>query len=127
MSKSSVIKRAWIATVLSYAVVRTVLIWKIFQKYGVNQYLYLAIDLISAYFYAIYSTKLVVEASKTHYKKLIKYLALTLIFNFIPDLYVLTTASEVPKFIIRSFIEIILIFAGITLFTLYKEIEKRRK
>jgi hypothetical protein len=127
MAKTTVLKRAWIVAVLAYSVARTLVIWKIFQKYGVNQYLYLIIDIFCAYWYAIFSTKLVIETSKTHYKKLFKYLSLTLIFNFIPDLYVLATAKEVPSFIFKSYIQIIAILAIIGLFTLFREIQNRRK
>jgi hypothetical protein len=127
MVKTTVLKRAWIFAVLVYSVARTLVIWKIFQEYGVNQYLYLIIDVFCAYWYAIFSTKLVIETSKTHYKKLLKYLSLTLFFNFVPDLYVLATAKEVPSFIFKSYIQIILILAIIGLFSLFREVQKRRK
>lgn len=126
MSKSSYLKGAWITTVLLYSLIRTLFIWKIFEKYGVNQYIYLIIDLISSLFYAYFSTKLIVETSRTHYKQLFKYLLLTLIFNFIPDIYVLITANKVPTIIIHSFIEIIFILAAVAGFALYKEARKRR-
>jgi uncharacterized membrane protein len=127
MAKTTVLKRAWITAVLAYSVVRTLVIWKIFQKYGVNQYLYLIIDIFCAYWYAIFSTKLVIETSKTHYKNLLKYLLLTLVFNFIPDLYVLATAKEVPSFIFKSYIQIIVLLAIIGLFSLFREVQNRRK
>ena len=127
MAKTTVLKRAWIVAVLAYSVARTLVVWKIFQKYGVNQYLYLIIDIFCAYWYAIFSTRLVIETSKTHYKRLFKYLSLTLIFNFIPDLYVLATAKEVPGFIFKSYIQIIVLLAVVGLFSLYREIQNRRK
>ena len=127
MAKTTVLKRAWITAVLAYSVARTLIIWKIFQKYGVNQYLYLIIDIFCAYWYAIFSTKLVIETSKTHYKNLLKYLSLALIFNFIPDLYVLATAKEVPSFIFKSYIQIIVLLATVGLFSLFREIQNRRK
>ena len=122
-----IIKRAWIASVLAYTVIRTLLIWKIFSKYGVNQYIYLSVDLIASYFYAVYSTKLVIETNKTHYRKLVKYLFLTLFFNFIPDAYVLLYAKEVPKIIIHSFIKVILILALVAALGIYREMRNRRK
>lgn len=127
MAKSTVLKRAWIIAVLAYSVARTLVIWKVFQKYGVNQYLYLIIDIFCAYWYAIFSTKLLIETNKTHYKKLLKYLSLTLLFNFIPDLYVLATAKEVPSFVFKSYIQIIVILAIIGVFSLVREIQNRHK
>lgn len=125
MTESRLLKQAWIAAVMAYSLIRTVLIWKIFAKYGVNQYLYLTIDLICSYFYAIYSTKLVIETSRTHYRKLLKYLSLTLIFNFLPDFYVLLNAKEVPNFIIQSFIKVIIILGLVAALGIYREIRKR--
>lgn len=125
MVESRVLKQAWIAAVMVYTLIRTILIWKIFAKYGVNQYIYLTVDLICSYFYAIYSTKLVIETNRTHYRKLIKYLSLTLIFNFVPDFYVLLTAKEVPNFIIQSFIKVIIVLGIVTALGIYREIKKK--
>ena len=127
MANAELIKRAWVASVLVYTVIRTLLIWKIFAKYGVNQYVYLAIDLLASYFYAVYSTKLVVEANQTHYRKLFKYLFLTLLFNFVPDAYVLFDAKEVPRIIIHSFIKVILILAVVAALGIYREFRKRAR
>jgi hypothetical protein len=126
MAKQVTLKRAWLASVLTYSLIRTFIIWKIFQKYGVNQYVYLVIDLICAYFFAKFSTKVVLEANQTHYKKLIKNLLFTLVFNFIPDMYVLLTAKEVPQFLYESFIQVILILAGVSAFTLYRSYKQRK-
>ena len=127
MANTELIKRAWVASVLAYTVIRTLLIWKIFAKYGVNQYVYLAIDLLASYFYAVYSTKLVLEANQTHYRKLFKYLFLTLLFNFIPDAYILLDAKEVPRIIIQSFIKVILILAVLAALGIYREIRNRAR
>jgi hypothetical protein len=126
MAKRVTLKRAWLVSVLAYSLIRTLIIWKIFQKYGVNQYVYLVIDLICAFFFAKYSTKVVLEANQTHYKNLLKNLFLTLTFNFIPDVYVLVTAKEVPKFLYESFIQVILILAGVSAFTLYRSYKQRK-
>lgn len=126
MAKRVTLKRAWLVSVLAYSLIRTLIIWKIFQKYGVNQYVYLAIDLICAFYFAKFSTKVVLEAKQTHYKNLFKNLFLTLIFNFIPDIYVLVAAKEVPKFLYESFIQVILILAGVSAFTLYRSYKQRK-
>lgn len=126
MAESHLLKQAWITAVMAYTLIRTILIWKIFAKYGVNQYIYLTIDLVCSYFYAIYSTKLVIETNQTHYRKLIQYLSLTLVFNFVPDFYVLLNAKEVPNFIIHSFIKVIIILGLVAALGIYREIRKRR-
>ena len=113
--------------VIAYAVIRALIIWKVFAKYGVNPYAYLIVDVISAYFYAIFSTNLIIQVHKTHYKQGAKYLLLTVLFNFIPDIFILVTATEVPKAIITSFIQIILILAVVAGFTLVREYRKRYK
>ena len=97
MAKRVTLKRAWLVSVLAYSLIRTLIIWKIFQKYGVNQYVYLVIDLICAFFFAKYSTKVVLEANQTHYKNLLKNLFLTLIFNFIPDVEIKRIWNEIDE------------------------------
>lgn len=126
MADTRLLNRAWIAVVMSYSVIRTIVIWRVFAKYGVNQYLYLTIDLICSYFYAINSARLVIEANRTHYRKLFRFLSLALIFNFIPDFYVLINAKEVPNFILHSFIKIIIILAFIAALGIYRETRKRK-
>ena len=125
MIDKRIIKRAWISIVLAYAAIRTLIIWKIFAKYGVNPYAYLAVDIVSAYFYAIYSTRLIEEIHETHYKKTLKYLFLTALFNFIPDIFILVTAKEVPKALITSFIQVIIFLALVAGFSLIREYRKR--
>jgi hypothetical protein len=126
MAKPMTLKRAWLVSVLAYSLIRTFIIWKVFQKYGVNQYIYLVIDITCAFFFAKFSTKVLLEANQTHYRKLLKNLFFTLIFNFIPDMYVLLTAKEVPKFLYESFVQVILILAIVSAFTLYRSYKQRK-
>ena len=118
MADKEILKRAWFISVLAYAVIRTALIWGLFSKYGVNPYLYLIVDVVAAYFYAVYSTKLITSKLDSNF---IKYLLLTVIFNFIPDIYVLATAREVPKFLLQGFIEVVLLLAVIGGVILFKK------
>jgi uncharacterized membrane protein len=126
MVESRLLKQAWIVAVMAYSLLRTFLIWKIFAKYGVNPYFYLTIDLVCSFFFAVYSTKLVIETNRTHYRRLMRYLVLTFIFNFLPDSYVLLNAKEVPKFIVHSFINIVIILGVVAALSIYREIKKRR-
>lgn len=121
------LKRAWMGVVLGYAVIRATLIWKVFAKYGVNPYIYLAVDFVSAYFYALYSTRLVEEFLRRSYRPTFKYLLLTIITNFLPDIYVLATAKSVPEFIFRTFIQIVLLLGLIAVIGIIREIKTRRK
>ena len=121
------LKRAWIGVVLAYSFIRALLIWKIFAKFGVNPFIYLIIDLVSAYFYAIYSANLVEAVIKRQHRLTLKFLLLSLITNFLPDLYVLVSANSVPSFIFRTFIDVILILAIFATIGIIREIIHRRK
>ena len=121
------LKRVWMGVVLGYAVIRAALIWKVFAKYGVNPYIYLAVDLVSAYFYARYSTRLVEEFIRKNYRPTVKYMLLSILTNFLPDIYVLLTAKSLPEFIFRTFIQIILLFGLIAAIGIIREIRNRRK
>ena len=115
------------SVVLGYAVIRALLIWKVFAKFGVNPYIYLIVDLISAYFYAIYSTNLVEKYLQRNYRLTTKYLLLTIITNFLPDIYILITARSVPEFIFRTFVQIILLLALIAALGIIRDIRNRKK
>lgn len=121
------LKRAWTGVVLGYAAIRATLIWKVFAKYEVNPYIYLAVDLISAYFYAGVSARLVEEFLRKNYQPTMKYMLLSILTNFLPDIYVLLTAKSLPEFIFRTFIQIILLFGLIATIGIIREIRNRRK
>lgn len=121
------LKRAWMGVVLGYAVIRALLIWKVFAKYGVNPYLYLIIDLVSAYFYAIYSTNLVEKYLQKEFRLTTKYLLLTIFTNFLPDIYILISAKSVPEFIFRTFVQIILLLGLIAALGIIRDIKNRKK
>ena len=64
---------------------------------------------------------------KRQHRLTLKFLLLSLITNFLPDLYVLVSANSVPSFIFRTFIDVILILALFATIGIIREIIHRRK
>jgi len=113
------IERWWIAIVLVWGILRSILVDKTFAKYGVNPWVYFAIVIAISVPYAICSAKLV----EKHWQNSARWGVLTVILHYIPDTYILTTAKSVPRSLFDSFIFAIVIF---TLFGI-REVVKRIK
>jgi DMSO/TMAO reductase YedYZ heme-binding membrane subunit len=117
------IERWWIAIVLVWGILRSILVDKTFAKYGVNPWVYFAIVIAISVPYAICSAKLVFALVEKHWQNSARWGVLTVILHYIPDTYILTTAKSVPRSLFDSFIFAIVIF---TLFGI-REVVKRIK
>jgi hypothetical protein len=105
------VERWWIAIVLCWDVLKSLLIDKAFAKYGVNPYVYFAIVISIAIPYAISTAKLLFSLIERYWRNSAIYGAIAVILHFIPDIYILETAKQVPRSLFDSFILLMTIFA----------------
>jgi hypothetical protein len=104
------IERWWIAIVMSWGLIRTVVVDKTFAKYGVNPYVYLAIVVSISVPYAISTAKLFFAIIERHLRNIAIFAPIALILHFAPDAYILSAAKSVPRTIFDGFILLIAIF-----------------
>ena len=104
------IERWWIAIVLVWGVIRAFLVDKTFAKYGVNPWVYLAIDMLIAVPYAISTSKFVFALIEKHFKNSMKWGASAILFHYIPDSYILATARSVPRTLFDGFLFAVAVF-----------------
>lgn len=117
------IERWWIAIVIAWGSLRSLLVDKTFAKYGVNPWIYFAIVVLIAVPYAICSAKLVFSLIEKHWPRSIKWGAITLLLHYIPDTYILATAKSVPRSLFDGLIFAIVIFTLLGI----REVVKRIK
>ena len=120
-------QRTWLFLVIAWAFIRTLFIRNFFSQYGVNAWAYFVVDLTSAIPYAIYSGKAVVNFLDKNRGELRKNGLLGLTFFYIPDVYVLVYAKEVPSSLLTAFLITIAIFSIFAIFGLRKDIHKGEK
>ena len=117
-------QRTWLALVLTWVVVRTLVIRDVFGGYGVNPWIYFLVDLASAIPYGILSGRAVVNYLDKNWVSFRKNGFFALIFFYIPDMYVLSSAKEVPNSLLLGFLLSIVIFSGFAVYGFRQKIKR---
>jgi hypothetical protein len=117
-------QRTWLALVVAWVVIRTLVIRDVFGGYGVNPLVYFLIDLCSAIPYAILSGRAVVNFLDKNWASFRRNSFFALFFFYMPDMYVLTTAEEVPTSLLMGFLLSIVIFSGFAVYGFRRNIKK---
>ena len=97
------VERLWILIVIIWGCIKALVINDVFAKYGVNTWIYLAIDLAIAIPYALSTARFVIFGLEKHWQKAWPYGVAAIIFHFIPDIYILAESRSVPKSIYLLF------------------------
>ena len=117
-------QRTWLALVLVWVVIRTLVIRDVFGGYGVNSWIYFLVDLASAIPYGILSGRAVVNFLDKNWVSFRKNGFFALFFFYMPDIYVLSTAEEVPNSLLIGFSLSIVIFSGFAVYGFRRNIKR---
>jgi hypothetical protein len=120
-------QRSWVALVIAWAIIRSIVIRDVFGNYGVNGWSYFAVDLCSGIPYAIYSGRAVINFLDRDWPFIRKNGLLALIFFYIPDLYVLIFAKQVPLSLLIGFVISIAVFTTFAIWGLRRDVVKGEK
>ncbi len=116
------VQRLWILLVIAWACIRAIVIRDVFSSYGVNPWTYFALDLFSGIPYAIYSARFVVNFLDKDWNKSKWNAAMTAIYFYIPDIYVLVASKNAPKSLLIGFLISVLFFSIFALVGIRKNI-----
>lgn len=111
LARRKVLARSWAGIVIGWAVIRTFVVWAAVGEYGLNPWIYLGIDLVSACIDAITTPRMVLAFIDDEYKAAAKWALISLVAFIIPDLYIFLGTRELPTRIIV----VVCIFISITL------------
>ena len=89
-------ERGWILVSMAYGGLRAALVWKFLRKYGVNPYVFGAIEFSSAAVYGKSSAQVVGAVIDGAWKRFRSWLPVALLAYFAPDGYVLLSAGRLP-------------------------------
>ena len=90
-------ERGWILISVAYGGLRAALVWKFLRKYGVNPYVFGAVEFISAAIYGKSSAQVVGAVIDGTWVRLRSWLPVALLAYFAPDSYVLLSAGTLPS------------------------------
>ncbi len=111
LAKRKVIARSWAGIVIGWAIIRTLIVWAAVGDYGLNPWIYLAIDLASACVDAVTTPRMVLSFIDDQYKSAAKWAIISLVAFIVPDLYIFLGTRELP----RRIIIIVCVIISITL------------
>ena len=117
-------QRSWIALVIAWAVIRAVVIKDVFGDYGINGWNYFVVDIFSGIPYAIFSGRAVINFLDKDWVSIRKNGFLALIFFYIPDIYVLIFAREIPTSLLIGFLISIAVFTTFAIWGFRRDVEK---
>ena len=120
-------QRSWIALVIAWAVIRAVVIKDVFGDYGINGWNYFVVDLCSGIPYAVFSGRAVINFLDKDWLSIRKNGLLSLIFFYIPDIYILIFAKQVPFSLLIGFLISIAVFTSFAIWGLRRDVEKGGK
>ncbi len=120
-------QRVWILLVIAWVCIRAIVVKEVFGSYGVNAVAYFLVDLFSGIPYAIYSAKLVVNFLDKEWTGAKKNGFLTAIFFYIPDVFILITARQVPSSLLVAFLISVVIFTSFAVVGMRKDVTKGKK
>jgi hypothetical protein len=125
--RSAGAKRTWIFLVLTWAIIRTIVVKDFFSEYGIHPWIYLSIDLLSSIPYAHYSANLVISYLDKNWVTTRKNFFFTAIFFYIPDIYIFTAANRIPKQLLTGFVISVLVFSAIATAGIWRKIKDGRQ
>ena len=120
------VQYTWFGLVLGWGVLRALAIWALFKKYGVNPWVYLVIDLAASIPYAKYSARLAIDFLRNNSARLWRSIAMTAITFYLPDLYILFFAKNIPSDLLIGFLISMGIFTGISLLQIIRSVKDKK-
>ena len=119
-------ERGWILISVAYGGLRAALVWKFLRKYGVNPYVFGAIEFISAVIYGKSSAQVVGSVVDWAWIRLRIWVPLAVVAYFAPDGYVFLSAGHLPGNIRAILVPIICVTLVLTGVGMYAGILRER-
>ena len=118
-------KIIWYVVVLGWAIIRTLAVRTVFEKNGVNPWVYLAIDLAASIPYAHFTHQLVLTYFEKDWPRFKRAVVISIITFYAPDVYILLVAKQVPGVVYSGFFLILATFSAFAVFGIYRKIKPR--
>ncbi len=126
LRKRQILSRLWALVVITWSVLRTVIIWAALGGYGFNPWIYLSIDLVCATIDAYTTPKMVLYFIDDHYKLAIRWGIVSLVAFVIPDIYIFVGTRTLPTRIIVVLCAILGSMLALAVFGIVRKIRKGR-
>ena len=120
------LSRVWAGVVVVWSLVRTAIVWAAVGDYGLNPWIYFALDLGAAIVDAFTTPRMVLAFIDDHYRQAVKWALISLTVFIIPDVYIFFGSRHLPKHIIIILCVIIGLTLAIGVYGVVRRIRKGR-
>jgi hypothetical protein len=90
------VSRMWAIAVMTWAFLRTLIVWAALGDYGLNPWVYLAIDLCCAAIDAYTTPRMVLDFIDGHYRSAIRWALVSFVAFLTPDAYIFFGTRTLP-------------------------------
>ena len=115
--------KIWFALVLGWSIIRSVIIARVFYKYGLNPTIYFAIDFLSSFVYAHASAQSLLAFVDKRRAAAIWWAVATIPAFYAPDIYIVHSSKQVPT---STYIGFGIVLLALSLFAIAQWRESRR-
>ncbi|MBK5330375.1 MAG: hypothetical protein JJD93_00290 [Ilumatobacteraceae bacterium] len=126
LRKRQRLTRAWALLVITWCVIRTIIIWAAVGSYGFNPWIYLGIDLVCSTIDAVTTPRMVLRFVDDRYKSAIKWGSVSLVAFVLPDIYIFEGTRTLPKKVIVILCLVIVGMMSLAVITIVRKIRKGR-
>lgn len=120
------LSNTWALLVVAWSLVRTAIVWAAVGDYGLNPWLYLVLDLISASVDAVSTPRMVIRFVDDQYRKALQWAAVSLAAFVLPDVYIFLGTRTLPTKLIVLILSIIFATLVVAVVMVIRKIQKAR-
>ena len=125
MTKKQIsLERAWFVAVMAWSIIRVIFADVFFAKYGINIWVFAAVEAFSAPLFARSTAKMAISLSVHQLRDSFLWGTLTLMSFAAPDIYLLTAGKHIPWLAYLVVIAMMVIAATISIIGVTHKAEK---
>lgn len=125
--RRAVLERGWILASVLYGGLRTALVWAFLREYGVNTWVFAAVEVASSLAYGISSARVVGAVVDARYGLLRTWAPLALVAYFAPDAYVFSSAGRMPDNVLTVVIGVFVVALVVTAIGMIAQLRRGRR
>ena len=127
LRRRKVLSRTWGVIVVTWSLVRALVVWAALSEYGINPIVYLLIDLASAFVDAFTTPRMVLAFIDSQYRSAAKWLLISAGAFIVPDLYLFIGTRYLPKRVIVVILAIITVTLTVAIVSVVRKVAAGRR
>ena len=122
----SKIERLWIIASIAYGGLRTAVVWRYLDDYGVNTYAFGIVEFSTAAIYGLSSARVIGSVVDRNKRNLAMWSPVAFLSFFAPDLFVFLSAGEMPSSLFEILISVVVFTTLIGVVSFVSQVRKAR-